>query len=85
MAEEGRATGIPYEDVIETARHGGTMGFEGQQVRVVSFSDEEGMTEDPSARLELDLGDDYLMLYGYFSRDNKFIETGRERPFGGTA
>jgi hypothetical protein len=81
MAEEDRPTGISYEDAIETARHGGTMAFEGGQVRVVDLSNKAGMFEARSARIELDLGDEYLVLFGYFSRDNKFMETGREHPF----
>jgi hypothetical protein len=34
-----------------------------------------------SARLDLDLGDEYVVLLGYF-RGGEFIEEGRERPFG---
>ena len=38
------------------------------------------MGELHSARLELDLGDEYLVLFGHFS-GSEFMETGRERPF----
>ena len=38
------------------------------------------MDELHSARLELDLGDEYLVLFGHFS-GSEFMETGRERPF----
>jgi hypothetical protein len=48
---------------------------------VVQLSDSSGIDEAPSARLELDLGQEYLMLHGYFDRGGEFVETGRERPF----
>jgi hypothetical protein len=48
---------------------------------VVSISDKTGMHTPYSARLDLDLGDEYLTLIGYFSRSGEFIEEGRERPF----
>jgi hypothetical protein len=35
--------------------------------------------EAPSAQLDLDLGDEYLVLLGYFSA-GEFMETSRERP-----
>jgi hypothetical protein len=81
MTEEGRPTGITHEDVIEAAQHGGNVDFEGRKVRVVSISDKTGMYTPYSARLDLDLGDEYLTLIGYFSRSGEFIEEGRERPF----
>ena len=81
MPEEGRPTGITHEDVIEAAQHGGNVEFEGRKVRVVSISDKTGMYTPYSARLDLDLGDEYLTLIGYFSRSGEFIEEGRERPF----
>src|SRR5215203_1417949 len=81
MPEEGRPTGITHEDVIEAAKHGGNVEFEGRKVRVVSISDKTGMYTPYSARLDLDLGDEYLTLIGYFSRSGEFIEEGRERPF----
>ena len=38
------------------------------------------MGELHSARLELDLGDEYLVLFGHFS-GNEFMEVDRGRPF----
>ena len=38
------------------------------------------MNRPYSARLDLDLGDEYVVLLGYF-RGGEFIEEGRERPF----
>jgi len=81
MAEEERPTGITYEDVIEAAKHGGNVDFEGRKVRVVSISERTGMETPYSARLDLDLGDEYVVLLGYFRRSGEFIEEGRERPF----
>jgi hypothetical protein len=83
MREEGRPTGIRYEDAMHAAKHGGDIDFEGRQVRAVSFEPKSGMFEAPSARLTLDLGDEYLVLLGYFSRGGEFIEEGREHPFEG--
>jgi hypothetical protein len=71
MAEEERPTRIRYEDAMHAAKHGGGVDFEGH--------------EAPSARLTLDLGDEYLVLLGYFSRSGEFIEKGREHPFQGPA
>jgi hypothetical protein len=85
MTEEGRPTGIRYEDAMHAAKHGGDLDFEGRQVRVVSFEPKSGMFEAPSARLTLDLGDEYLVLLGYFSRSGEYIEKGREHPFQGPA
>jgi hypothetical protein len=85
MAEEEKPTGIRYEDAAAAARHGGSVDFEGRRVRVVSFEPRSGMFEAPSARLTLDLGDEYLVLLGYFSRSGEFIEAGREHPFQGPA
>jgi hypothetical protein len=81
MTEEGRPTGIRYEDALEAAKHGGNVDFEGRKVRVVSISGRTGMETPYSARLDLDLGDEYVVLLGYF-RGGEFIEEGRERPFG---
>jgi hypothetical protein len=39
-----------------------------------------GITYEHSARVELDLGDRYLALLGFFSGD-EFMEEARERPF----
>ena len=81
MTEEGRPTGIKYEDAIEAARHGANVDFEGRKVRVVSISGRTGMDAPYSARLDLDLGDEYVVLLGYF-HGGEFIEEGRERPSG---
>ena len=82
MTEEGRPTGIQYEAALEAAKHGGNVDFEGRKVRVVSISGRTGRHTPYSARLDLDLGDEYVVLLGYFSRDDEFIEEGRESPFG---
>ena len=82
MTEQERPTGITYEEVIEAAKHGGNVELEGRKVRVVSISGRTGMETPYSARLDLDLGDEYVVLLGYFSRSGEFIEEGRERPFG---
>jgi hypothetical protein len=79
MAQAGRPTGINYEDAIEAARHGGTVDFEGRKVRVVNISGRTGRDTPYSARLDLDLGDEYVVLLGYFS-GGQFMEEGRERP-----
>ena len=81
MTEEERPTGIRYEDAAAAARHGGSVDFEGRKVRVVSISARTGMQTPYSARLDLDLGDEYVVLLGYF-RGEEFIEEGRELPFG---
>ena len=78
MTEQEKPTGITFKDATHSDR---TVDFEGRQVRIVSFAKESEMVEGSSARLELDLGDEYLVLLGYFSREGEFIETGRERPF----
>ena len=80
MAEEGRPTAIKYEDAIEAAQRGENADFEGRKVRVVSISGRTGMDVPYSARLDLDLRDEYVVLLGYF-RGDEFIEEGRERPF----
>jgi hypothetical protein len=80
MAEEGRPTGIKYEDAREAAQRGENADFEGRKVRVVSISGRTGMHVPYSARLDLDLRDEYVVLLGYF-RGDEFIEEGRERPF----
>ena len=59
--------------------------FEGRKVRVVSISGRTGRHTPYSARLDLDLGDEYVVLLGYFSRSGEFIEKGREHPFQGPA
>ena len=80
MAEEGGPTGIKYEVATEAAQRGENTDFEGRKVRVVSISGRTGMDVPYSARLDLDLGDEYVVLLGYF-RCDEFIEEGRERPF----
>ncbi len=77
MAEEGRPTGIKYEDAMGAAQRGGSVDFEGRNARVVSLHGMDEMGELHSARLELDLG---MVLFGHFS-GSEFMETGRERPF----
>jgi hypothetical protein len=81
MGKEIRRTGITYEDAIEAARRGGSIDFEGGKARVVHFSQRSGRDTPHSARVELDLGDGYLALLGYFSREDEFMEEARERPF----
>jgi hypothetical protein len=52
-------------------------------VRVLSLNSKTGTDEAPSAQLDLDLGEEYLVLIGYFW-DGKFMETSRERPLEDT-
>jgi hypothetical protein len=80
MAEEGRPTGIKYEDAKGAAQRGGNVDFEGRKARVVSLHGMDEMDELYSARLELDLEDERLVLFGHFS-GNEFMEVDRERPF----
>ena len=79
--EDERPTGISCAAAEEAAESGGTVAFEGRQARVVSLSHKSGVFDEPSSRLELDLGDEYLTLHGYCARDDEFVETRRERPF----
>ena len=83
MSEEIRRTGITYEAAIGAARHSGSIGFEGSKARVVHLSQRSGRDTPHSARVELDLGDGYLALLGFF-RGEEFMEEARERPFSGT-
>jgi hypothetical protein len=83
MTEQGRPTGIQYEDAADAAMHGGSVDFEGRKVRVLSLNSKTGTDEAPSAQLDLDLGEEYLVLIGYFW-DGKFMETSRERPLEDT-
>ena len=78
MTEEERPTSITYEVAIEAAKHGGNVDYEGRKVRVVSISARTGMDTPYFARLDLDLGDQFVVLLGYF-RGGEFIEEGRER------
>jgi hypothetical protein len=81
MGEEGRPTGIQYEDALEAAASGGTVEFEGRQVRVVVLQERSGLFEAPSQRITLDLGEEYLALICYLSDDDEFMETSRELLF----
>ena len=83
MSEEVRRTGISYEAAIGAARRGGSIDFEGRKARVVHLSQRSGRDTPHSARVELDLGDGYLTLLGFF-RGEEFMEEARERPFSGT-
>jgi hypothetical protein len=78
VTEEGRPTGIRYEDALNAARRGANVDFEGRKVRVVSIKSKSGIYAPHPARLLLDLGDEYLAIDGYFSGD-EFIEVGRQR------
>ena len=53
MTEEGRPTGLQYEDVVKAAASGGTVEFEGRQVRVVGLQERSGLFEAPSQRITL--------------------------------
>src|SRR5215207_6562256 len=55
MTEQGRPTGIQYEDAANAAMHGGSVDFEGRKVRVLSLNSKTGTDEAPSAQLDLDL------------------------------
>jgi hypothetical protein len=76
MAEVGRPTGIKYEVAKDAAQRDGNVDFEGRKARVVSLDGMDEIGELHSARLELDLGDEYLVLFGHFS-GNEFMEVGR--------
>ena len=65
------------------ARRGGSIDFEGRKARVVHLSQRSGTHTLHSARIELDLGDGYLALLGFFSGE-EFMEEARERPFLGS-
>jgi hypothetical protein len=82
MAGEIRPTGITYEAAMGAARRGGSIDFEGRKARVVHLSQRSGTHTPHSARIELDLGDGYLALLGFFSGE-EFMEEARERPFLG--
>ena len=80
MAGEIRPTGITYEAAMRVARRGGSIDFEGRKARVVHLSQRSGTHTPHSAWIELDLGDGYLALLGFF-RGEEFMEEARERPF----
>jgi hypothetical protein len=82
MAGEIRRTGITYEAAMGAARRGGSIDFEGRKARVIHLSQRSGTHTPHSARIELDLGDGYLALLGFFSGE-EFMEEARERPFLG--
>jgi hypothetical protein len=82
MGEHIRPTGITYEAAMHAAQSGGGIDFEGRKTRIVHLSQKSGRDTPHTARIELDLGDEYLALLGYFSRDDEFMEEARERPFG---
>ena len=80
MAGELRRTGITYEAAMGAARRGGSIDFEGRKARVVHLSQRSGRYTPHSARIELDLGDGYLALLGFFIGE-EFMEEAREHPF----
>jgi hypothetical protein len=79
MGEQIRPTGITYEDAMHAAQRGGGIDFEGRKARVVHLSQKSGRDRPHSARIELDLGEEHLVLFGYFSGE-EFMEVGRKRP-----
>jgi hypothetical protein len=81
MTEEGRPTGLQYEDVVKAATSSGTVEFEGRQVRVVGLQERSGLFELPSQRITLDLGEEYLALTCYLNDDDEFMEMSRDHPF----
>jgi hypothetical protein len=81
MTEQERPTGITYEDAIQAAEaipDGGSVSFEGRYLQLVDFNTKSSIDERNSARLTLDLGDEYLVLVGYFW-GGEFMEQSRER------
>ena len=67
---------------MHAAQNGGGIDFEGRKARVVHLSQKSGRDTPHSARIELDLGEEYVALLGYFSDfSGKFMEEARERPF----
>jgi hypothetical protein len=79
MAGEIRRTGITYEAAMGAARRGGSIDFEGRKARVVHLSQRSGRNTPHSARIELDLGEGYLALLGFFIGE-EFMEEVREHP-----
>jgi hypothetical protein len=84
MERRGKPTGIRYEDAADAAQHNGSVNFEGRKARVIGFSTTAGVGAPHSVRLELDLGEEYVVLFGYFS-GSEFIEESHESPFQGPA
>ena len=79
MKEGGRPTGIKYQDADDAARRGGSVDFEGRRAEVVRLNVETSMGTQHTALLDLDLGEEHIVLFGYFSGD-EFMEVGRKRP-----
>ncbi len=75
MAEEGRPTRISY---VDANHHGAVVAFEGVRAEVVHPSHQSGVFTSPFAHLELAVGDERLVLRGYF-RNDEFMEVERER------
>jgi hypothetical protein len=82
MEEEIRRTGITYDDLMDAAQRGGSIDFEGRKARIVHRSQKSGRDTPHSARIELDLGEEYLTLVVYFSDrlDGGYADI-REYPF----
>ena len=76
---EGRPTRITREEADDAARRGGSVDFEGRPAQVVRLNVESHVGAQHTARLQLDLGDEQLVLFGYFSGDEFIMETGRRR------
>ena len=79
MKEGGRPTGIKYQDADDATRRGGSVDFEGRRAEVVRLNVETSMGTQHTALLDLDLGEEHIVLFGYFSGD-EFMEVGRKRP-----
>jgi hypothetical protein len=84
MERRGKPTGISYEDAADAAQHDGSVNFEGRKARVIGFHTSAAVGAPHSVRLELDLGEEYVVLFGYLS-GSEFIEESRESPFRGPA
>ena len=76
---ERRPTRITREEADDAARRGGSVDFEGRPAQVVRLNVESHVGAQHTARLQLDLGDEQLVLFGYFSGDEFIMETGRRR------
>ncbi len=76
--EQGKPTGITRQDISNLGR----VQFEGQTAQLLAH---RGRYEEGGVIRELELhavaGDSRtrLRLYGYFNRDNEFMEVRRER------
>jgi hypothetical protein len=78
MTQEAKPTGITYEDAKEAAHHSASVHFEGREVRVAGLRTKTSIDERNSARIVLDIGEEYLVLVGRFWGE-EFMEEGRER------